>query len=142
MLTAQNTLCWSVIHHLNEQTSKTAMEQRFRNNDNAEWGAYPAQMMCDETRNFPIPLGEGLSTLGDLYDLAQKDLISKVMLEEKVFKTWHSGRVVLMGDGKCWQCLLSTVKTCSHFVLVLIFSCLSFGKLFSLSQVAPCWRPW
>jgi hypothetical protein len=76
------------------------MEQRFRNNDNAEWGAYPAQMMCDETRNFPVPLGEGLSTLGDLYDLAQKDLISKVMLEEKVFKTWYSGRVVLLGDGK------------------------------------------
>ncbi|KAG0276475.1 hypothetical protein BGZ97_010081, partial [Linnemannia gamsii] len=75
------------------------MEQRFRNNDNAEWGAYPAQMMCDETRNFPVPLGEGLSTLGDLYDLAQKDLISKVMLEEKVFKTWYSGRVVLLGDG-------------------------------------------
>ncbi|KAG0293588.1 hypothetical protein BGZ96_002633 [Linnemannia gamsii] len=100
MLTAQGTLCWSVIHHLNEQTSKAAMEQRFRNNDNAEWGAYPAQVMCDETRNLPIPLGEGLSTLGDLYDMAQKDMISKVMLEEKVFKTWHSGRVVLMGDGK------------------------------------------
>jgi hypothetical protein len=76
------------------------MEQRFRSNDNAEWGAYPAQIMCDETRNFPIPLGEGLSTLGDLYDMAQKDMISKVMLEEKVFTTWHSGRVVLMGDGK------------------------------------------
>ncbi|KAK3813827.1 MAG: hypothetical protein JOS17DRAFT_761056 [Linnemannia elongata] len=99
MLTAQGSFAWCVIHHLNEQTSKAAMEQRFRNNDNAEWGAYPAQMMCDETRNFPIPLGEGLSTLGDLYDLAQKDLISKVMLEEKVFKTWHSGRVVLLGDA-------------------------------------------
>lgn len=116
------------------------MEQRFRNNDNAEWGAYPAQMMCDETRNFPIPLGEGLSTLGDLYDLAQKDLISKVMLEEKVFKTWHSGRVVLMGDGECWKCFLSTVKTCNHLVLALTFFCLSFDKPSSLSQAAPCWR--
>ncbi|KAF9549086.1 hypothetical protein EC957_004724 [Mortierella hygrophila] len=99
MLTAQGSFAWCVIHHLNEQTSKAAMEQRFRNNDNAEWGAYPAQVMCDETRNFPIPLGEGLSTLGDLYDLAQKDLISKVMLEEKVFQTWYSGRVVLLGDA-------------------------------------------
>ncbi|KAF8947924.1 hypothetical protein BGZ47_007320 [Haplosporangium gracile] len=26
-------------------------------------------------------------------------LISKVMLEEKVFMTWHSGGVVLLGDG-------------------------------------------
>ncbi|KAG0293587.1 hypothetical protein BGZ96_002632 [Linnemannia gamsii] len=99
MLTAQGTLCWCVIHHLNDTTSKAAMEQRFRNNDNAEWGSHPAQMMCDETRNFPVPLGEGLSTLGDLYDLAQKDLISKVMLEEKVFSTWYSGRVVLLGDA-------------------------------------------
>ncbi|KAF9925335.1 hypothetical protein FBU30_004925 [Linnemannia zychae] len=99
MLTAEGRLCWSVIHHLDRVTSKVAMEQRFRTNENSEWGAYPAQMMCEETRNFPIPLGEGLSTLGDLYDLAQKDLISKVMLEEKVFDTWYHGRIVLLGDG-------------------------------------------
>ncbi|KAF9125075.1 hypothetical protein BGW39_007675 [Mortierella sp. 14UC] len=99
MSTAQNTLCWSVIHHLDSVTSKAAMEQRFRSSENSEWGAHPAQTMCDETRNFPIPLGEGLSTLGDLYDLAQKDLISKVMLEEKVFGTWYHGRVVLIGDA-------------------------------------------
>ena len=77
------------------------MEQRFRNNDNAEWGAYPAQVMCDETKNFPVPVGDGKMTLGDIYNLTPKELISKVMLEEKVFDTWHSGRVVLLGDGKC-----------------------------------------
>ncbi|KAG0371540.1 hypothetical protein BGX24_001528 [Mortierella sp. AD032] len=79
---------------------KTAQEQRFRNNDNAEWGAHPAQTMCDETRNFPIELSDGKKrTLGDLYDLTPKELISKVMLEEKVFSTWYSGRVVLLGDA-------------------------------------------
>ncbi|KAK3830309.1 MAG: hypothetical protein J3R72DRAFT_259556 [Linnemannia gamsii] len=98
--TAQNTLCFMVIHHLSKTTSKAAQEQRFRNNENAEWGAYPAQTMCDETRNFPIELSDGKKrTLGDLYDLTPKDLISKVMLEEKVFKTWHYGRAVLMGDA-------------------------------------------
>lgn len=77
------------------------MEQRFRNNDNAEWGAYPAQVMCEETKSFPIPLEKGKKhTLGDLFDRTPKELISKVMLEEKVFTTWYSGRIVLIGDGK------------------------------------------
>ncbi|KAF9539245.1 hypothetical protein EC957_005623 [Mortierella hygrophila] len=100
MSTSSNRLAWYVVHHLNEKTSKAAMEQRFRNNDNAEWGAYPAQVMCEETRNFPIPLEKGKKhTLGDLFDRTPKELISKVMLEEKVFKTWYSGRTVLIGDA-------------------------------------------
>ncbi|KAF9124984.1 hypothetical protein BGW39_007750, partial [Mortierella sp. 14UC] len=98
--TAQQTLCFMIIHHLSKKTSKAAMEQRFRNNENSEWGAYPAQTMCDETRNFAINLNDSKKrTLGDLYDLTPKDLISKVMLEEKVFNTWHHGRAVLIGDA-------------------------------------------
>ncbi|KAF9111264.1 hypothetical protein BGW39_004433, partial [Mortierella sp. 14UC] len=97
--TAQNTICFSVIHHLSKKTSKAAIDQRFRNNDNSEWGAYPTQTMCDETRNFPIELSDGKKrTLGDLFDLAPKELVSKVMLEEKVFETWHHRRFVLLGD--------------------------------------------
>ncbi|KAF9537191.1 hypothetical protein EC957_008682 [Mortierella hygrophila] len=101
MSTTQKTLCWMAIHHLSKKTSKEAMEQRFRNSENSgEWGAAPAQTMCDETRNFPLQLGDGKKwTMGDLYDLTPKELISKVMLEEKVFKTWHHGRYVLMGDA-------------------------------------------
>ncbi|KAG0271504.1 hypothetical protein BGZ95_000677, partial [Linnemannia exigua] len=98
--TAQNTLCFMVIHHLSKKTNRAAQEQRFRNNENSEWGAYPAQTMCEETRDFPIELSDGKTrTLGDLYDLTPKELISKVMLEEKVFETWYHGRVVLMGDA-------------------------------------------
>ncbi|KAG0362972.1 hypothetical protein BGX24_005019 [Mortierella sp. AD032] len=97
--TAQNTLCFMVIHHLSKATNKGALEQRFRNNENAEWGAHPAQTMCDETRDFKIPTRVGMKTMGDLYDLTPKELISKVMLEEKVFTTWHSGRSVLLGDA-------------------------------------------
>ncbi|KAG0273301.1 hypothetical protein BGZ95_010883 [Linnemannia exigua] len=75
-------------------------EQRFRSCDNSEWGSYPAQAMCDETRNFPIPLEKGKKhVLGDLYELTPKELITKVMFEEKVFTTWYSGRTVLLGDG-------------------------------------------
>ncbi|KAK3816928.1 MAG: hypothetical protein JOS17DRAFT_806118 [Linnemannia elongata] len=97
--TAQKTLCFMVMHHLSKQSSKAAEEQRFRNSDNSEWGAFPAQVMCDETRDFKIPVSDGKKTLGDLYDLTPKELISKVMLEEKVFKTWHHGRTVLLGDA-------------------------------------------
>ncbi|KAF9117953.1 hypothetical protein BGW39_001632 [Mortierella sp. 14UC] len=98
--TAQRTLCFMVVHHLSKKTSKAAMEQRFRNNENAEWGASSAQAMCDEVRHFPIDLKDGKKrTIGDLIDLTPKEFISKVMLEEKIFKTWHYGRAVLMGDG-------------------------------------------
>ncbi|KAK5821529.1 hypothetical protein F5H01DRAFT_337337 [Linnemannia elongata] len=98
--TAQGTLCWMVLHHLSRKTSKAAMEQRFRHSENSEWGDYPAQTMCEETRNFPIQLLDGKRrTLGDLYDQTPKEFISKVMLEEKVFTTWHHRRYVLMGDA-------------------------------------------
>lgn len=57
--------------------------------------------MCELSRDFPvISGGDKLVTMGDLIDWTPKDLITKVMLEEKVFETWYDGRVVLLGDGK------------------------------------------
>ncbi|KAK3823791.1 MAG: hypothetical protein JOS17DRAFT_819219 [Linnemannia elongata] len=97
--TAQNTLAWMVIRHLSRQTNRTDMGSRLKSNESVEWGCHAALAMCDETRSFPIPIGDGKLTLGTLYDRTPKELISKVMLEEKVFKTWHSGRVVLLGDA-------------------------------------------
>ncbi|KAG0293590.1 hypothetical protein BGZ96_002635 [Linnemannia gamsii] len=57
--------------------------------------------MCDETRDFQVPIDiEGRKlTMGDLYELTPMEFISKVMLEEKVFDTWYSGRAVLLGDA-------------------------------------------
>ncbi|KAG0293586.1 hypothetical protein BGZ96_002631 [Linnemannia gamsii] len=98
--TRQNTLVWSVVHQLDKTTSKAAMEQRFRNSENSgEWGAIPAQTMCEETQGFPIPLNGEMKTMGDIYALTPKEFVSKVMREEKVFETWYSGRVVLLGDA-------------------------------------------
>ncbi|KAF9332397.1 hypothetical protein BGZ91_011719, partial [Linnemannia elongata] len=37
--------------------------------------------------------------MGDIYDLTPKDIISKAMLEEKVFKMWYHGWNVLLGDA-------------------------------------------
>lgn len=56
--------------------------------------------MCKEVRDFAIPGGDGSLTMADLIDNTPKHLISKVMLEEKVFDTWYYGRTVLIGDGK------------------------------------------
>ena len=38
-------------------------------------------------------------TLRDLMDRTPQNQVSKVMLEEKVFKTWYDCRTVLLGDG-------------------------------------------
>ncbi|KAG0304683.1 hypothetical protein BGZ97_001381 [Linnemannia gamsii] len=97
--TAQNTIAWMVIHHLDKESSKEAEEQRFRENENSQWGSHAAQAMCDETRDFPLPIGTKKMTMGDLYDLTNPEMISKVMLEEKVFQTWYSGRIGLLGDA-------------------------------------------
>ncbi|KAF9136068.1 hypothetical protein BGW39_008031 [Mortierella sp. 14UC] len=98
--TSQGTICYMVLEHLSEKTSKAAMEQRSSHTNNSEWGDHPTQTMCEETRNLPIPLGGGkIGTMGDLFDATPKEYISKVMLEEKVFDTWYYGRFVLLGDA-------------------------------------------
>ncbi|KAF9547130.1 hypothetical protein EC957_008810 [Mortierella hygrophila] len=97
--TAQSTLCYMVIHHLDKTSSKAAEEHRFRESDNSQWGPHAAQAMVDETRHFPLVVGTKKMTMGDLYDLTPEGRISKVMLEEKVFQTWNSGRTVLLGDA-------------------------------------------
>ncbi|KAG9064186.1 hypothetical protein KI688_003374 [Linnemannia hyalina] len=83
----------------NMTSSKAAEEHRFRESDNSQWGPHAAQAMVDETRHFPLVVGTKKMTMGDLYDLTPEGRISKVMLEEKVFQTWNSGRTVLLGDA-------------------------------------------
>ncbi|KAF8940802.1 hypothetical protein EDD21DRAFT_402051 [Dissophora ornata] len=91
--TRQNALCWMVIQHLDAKSS--LVHDAFRN---SEWGPESAQIMCNEVKDFPLPSYPGL-TIGDLIKETDKDLISKVMLEEKLFETWYGGRTVLLGDA-------------------------------------------
>ncbi|KAF9539243.1 hypothetical protein EC957_005621 [Mortierella hygrophila] len=98
--TSDKRLCWFVTNQLSKQASKEAAQQRFRNNENSCWGDIPALSMRDETRDFVLELNDGKKrTMGDLYDLTPKENTSKVMFEEKVFKTWYHRRFVLIGDG-------------------------------------------
>ncbi|KAG0202466.1 hypothetical protein BGX33_009702 [Mortierella sp. NVP41] len=95
LTTEKNTVCWQVIQYLNEESSKE--NDAFRN---SEWGSEAAAAMCEQVRDFPVVSGgDKISTIGDLIDLTNKDFISKVMLEEKVFKTWYDCRTALLGDA-------------------------------------------
>ncbi|KAI9236557.1 MAG: hypothetical protein BYD32DRAFT_18964 [Podila humilis] len=55
--------------------------------------------MCKAVHSFAIPGGNGLQVLGNLNDKSPKLLISKIMMEEKLFHTWYHQRTVLIGDA-------------------------------------------
>jgi hypothetical protein len=60
--------------------------------------------MCQKVKDFPIVSGGDKElTLGDLFAWTSWDQVSKVMLEEKVFKMWYDCRTVLIGDGKHFE---------------------------------------
>lgn len=133
-----------VFHYLPQQTSKAVEKQRTNNENNVEWDVSPAQTMCDETRDFQVPIDiEGRKlTMGDLYELTPMEFVSKVMLEEKVFDTWHSGRAVLLGDGKLLSSVLN--KLYRHLLpgpLSHSSSVLYVLSIHSLSQASPQRRP-
>ncbi|KAG0380485.1 hypothetical protein BGX24_007841 [Mortierella sp. AD032] len=87
----RNRFCWSVMVQIKNQAE--AKEQRFRN---SEWGPEANNALIEEVKDFPITFG---GTLGDMISATPKERISKVMLEEKLFETWHYNNVVLIGDA-------------------------------------------
>ncbi|KAF9370171.1 hypothetical protein BGX21_005655, partial [Mortierella sp. AD011] len=70
----------------------------FRNSD---WGSESNGSIQEDWRAFKLPLGPDnpYVTIGDLIKSTESDNVTKVMLEEKFYTTWHHGRTVLMGDG-------------------------------------------
>ncbi|KAF9103330.1 hypothetical protein BGX27_010628 [Mortierella sp. AM989] len=76
------------------QLPKSALnDMQFRN---SEWGPEANDTTLERYRDLPCPLG---GTMGDLFDATPKHLTSKILLEEKLFKTWHYGKTVLLGDA-------------------------------------------
>ncbi|KAG0373918.1 hypothetical protein BGX24_011062 [Mortierella sp. AD032] len=93
--TVQKSVCWAVIMYLDSESSRG--NDAFRS---SEWGPGAAAAMCEQVKGFPIVAGgDKKLTMGDLIKWTPKELISKVMLEEKIFKTWHHCRTVLLGDA-------------------------------------------
>ncbi|KAG0007377.1 hypothetical protein BGZ80_004727 [Entomortierella chlamydospora] len=89
--TAEKTICWMLLQFLDQETSKT--NSNFRS---SEWGPEAADAMCNEVRDYSVARG---MKMGDLIDATPKEVICKVMLEEKLFETWNYGRTVLLGDA-------------------------------------------
>ncbi|KAG0201382.1 hypothetical protein BGX28_005783 [Mortierella sp. GBA30] len=88
----------------NKKDAKNQLDENFKF---SEWGPEAAEELCNKVRKMDASLCErqGFTcpyiggTIGDLIDNTPKEVISKVMLEDKMFETWHSDRVVLLGDG-------------------------------------------
>ncbi|KAF9918713.1 hypothetical protein BX616_006419 [Lobosporangium transversale] len=116
-----DSICWMVTEHLGESFSAVSpassvpslsspsprsaspapsASSTCSKSDEAssEWGPLQVDIMCEQVKDFPIPCGPGLK-MSDLIQNTDRDKISKVMLEEKLFETWSYGRVVLLGDA-------------------------------------------
>ncbi|KAI1308396.1 hypothetical protein EDD11_004325 [Mortierella claussenii] len=87
---ADKQACWALSIQLNPEEARV---QQFRN---SEWGPESNEVMIKEFQDYPCPWG---GTMGELIEATPKKLISKVFIEEKLFKTWYHGRTVLIGDG-------------------------------------------
>ncbi|KAG0213675.1 hypothetical protein BGX28_003829 [Mortierella sp. GBA30] len=86
-----NRLSWAVIQNVPKADARKGDGFRF-----SEWGPEATMEMADFVRHQPNPFN---GTLGDIIDETPKDLISKIMLEEKYFEAWYEDRVVLLGDA-------------------------------------------
>ncbi|KAF9584851.1 hypothetical protein BGW38_004941 [Lunasporangiospora selenospora] len=88
----ENRISWMVVKY-HDRGKKYAEEQIFKISD---WGTDAAEAMSYEYRQLKTIYG---CELGYLFDKTSKESMAKVMLEEKYYKTWYSGRVVLTGDA-------------------------------------------
>ncbi|KAF9377428.1 hypothetical protein CPB97_010205 [Podila verticillata] len=104
--TIKNTICWAVIQTLNNETAKDS--DAFRN---AKWGPEATEAMCKEIRHFKIPGGkEDNLTMGDLIDRTPKDLISKIMLEEKLSPSGGAGALTAIHDAVALANWIATLR--------------------------------
>ncbi|KAF9365956.1 hypothetical protein BGX34_007315 [Mortierella sp. NVP85] len=87
----ENQICWAVAKELSEDEVEEARQFR-----NSHWEPMSIEDMYKDFENMPCPWG---GTMGEIMKMTPKDRISKVYPEKKLFKTWHHGRTVLIGDG-------------------------------------------
>ncbi|KFH65613.1 hypothetical protein MVEG_09089 [Podila verticillata NRRL 6337] len=86
-----NKMGWMITQDIQSQSDDEKCKTR-----SSEWAPDAAIDMCNQVRHLPCVYG---GTLGDIIDSTPEALISKVMLEDKLFSTWYNGRTVLLGDA-------------------------------------------
>ncbi|KAF9343688.1 hypothetical protein BGX26_005352, partial [Mortierella sp. AD094] len=91
-----NRICWRVDVQL--QSQSFVQSDSFKNSD---WGSESSGSIQEDWRSFKLPLGVDNSyiTVGELINSTDSSNVTKVMLEEKLYTTWHHRRTVLMGDA-------------------------------------------
>ncbi|KAF9973551.1 hypothetical protein BGZ73_003189 [Actinomortierella ambigua] len=77
------------------------------------WGPESPSEILAEAHQFKCPYSAGSAL--DLIQATPRDRVSKVLLEEKMFESWYSGRVVLIGDGAS-QAILDAAFLVNMFV--------------------------
>ncbi|KAF9363316.1 hypothetical protein BGX34_004391 [Mortierella sp. NVP85] len=90
--TVGNRLAWSVGGEL--LTPEGCDNVNFKQ---SEFGPEAIDAACALIQDLALPWG---GTLGDIIARTRRDFITKVMVEEKHYKTWHHGRTVLIGEGQ------------------------------------------
>ncbi|KAG0199749.1 hypothetical protein BGX28_007011 [Mortierella sp. GBA30] len=94
-----NRMAWCVggpDPHLIPQDIGDHGSQGSRGSRGRDWYPETAVEICEDVRNFKCPYG---GSVMDLIEATPKGYVSKVLLEEKMFRTWYNGRVVLVGDA-------------------------------------------
>ncbi|KAF9435168.1 hypothetical protein BGZ76_006773 [Entomortierella beljakovae] len=85
-----NRIAWGLGTQIPREESKKLQSR------STEWSVGSGESSIKPFRDFASPIG---GTMGEIFDATPKELISKIYLEEKLFKTWHHGRTVLIGDA-------------------------------------------
>ncbi|KAF9394277.1 hypothetical protein CPC16_011823 [Podila verticillata] len=89
----------------------------------SECGPAAAEAMCQKIRDFRLPGGkDGKSlTLGEYFDRTPKGLITKTILEEKVFDTCAAGAITAMQDAIALANWIATLESKSVNDLDVVF---------------------
>ncbi|CAO3568106.1 unnamed protein product [Mortierella alpina] len=89
--TSGNRVAWSVTGDL--LTPERGRDVNFKQ---SEFGPEAVDAVCALVQDLEIPWG---GTMADLISFTDRDCITKLMVEEKHYKTWHYGRTVLIGEA-------------------------------------------
>lgn len=87
----ENKVCFAVVRQLESEAQ--CEEEKF---NGIPWEPERAVEMMQEIKDFKIPHDR---TLGDLFNQTPRESISRIYLEDKLYKTWNHDRIVLIGDA-------------------------------------------
>ncbi|KAI1308939.1 hypothetical protein EDD11_004148 [Mortierella claussenii] len=85
-------ICWAMWMELDPTTVATE-----KNTETSEFGPQNTEPIAKCFRDLPSPCG---GSMGDLMNATQESVISRVLVEQKLYDTWYHGRTVLLGDAE------------------------------------------